>query len=288
MRFTSPLLAAGLLLSLTTLTAEASLTSYTANGVDLVRMQGGGFDVSFTKDGNLFKTLAGSYAGGASAFVSAVIASVPNGKIIDTANYYDTPANSGYHTLSSSDFNTSTSTVSWFGAKAYVSYLNSISYAGSTQWSLPGVADTGTAGCNYANSGTDCGYNVNPSTDPLAQLYFAELGKKSYLNTSGVYQSGHGIFGNNGVQVAGGAVGPFANAQSSAYWSDTEYAPYPGYAWNFSTSTGSQYDYYKSNQSYAWAVSPGQVAAVPVPGAVWLFGTGLVGWLGLKRRGHAG
>ncbi|WP_426991129.1 PEP-CTERM sorting domain-containing protein [Methylomonas sp. CM2] len=28
--------------------------------------------------------------------------------------------------------------------------------------------------------------------------------------------------------------------------------------------------------------------AVPVPGAVWLFGTGLLGLLGLKRRGRAG
>ena len=53
--------------------AQASLTSYTANGVDLVRMQGAGFDVSFTKDGNLFKTLASSYAGGSAAFINAVI-----------------------------------------------------------------------------------------------------------------------------------------------------------------------------------------------------------------------
>ncbi len=34
------------------LSANAALTSYNANGVDLVSMQGAGFDVSFTKDGN--------------------------------------------------------------------------------------------------------------------------------------------------------------------------------------------------------------------------------------------
>jgi hypothetical protein len=45
----------------------------------------------------------------------------------------------------------------------------------------------------------------------------------------------------------------------------------------------------KGKQGYAWAVSPGQVAAVvPVPGAVWLMGSGLLGLLASKRRGHAG
>jgi hypothetical protein len=37
---------------------------------------------------------------------------------------------------------------------------------------------------------------------------------------------------------------------------------------------------------YAWAVRPGDVAAVPVPGVFWLFGSSLVVLLGLKRRGQ--
>jgi hypothetical protein len=252
-------------------------------------MQGGGFDVSFTKDGNLFKTLANSYAGGASAFVNAVIASVPGGKITDTPNVYDTPANSGYYTLSTDDFNTTNGMVSWFGAKAYVSYLNTISYGGSKQWSLPGVTDTGTTGCNFGYNGTDCGYNVNTSTDPLAQLYYGELSKKAYYTTSGPYpQSGYGIFGNNGAQVSGGVVGPFSNVQSYAYWSGTEYATELTYAWHFLTYRGEQNFYSKDAPfSYAWAITPGQVAAVPVPGAIWLFGSGLLGLLGLKRRHNA-
>jgi len=35
---------------------------------------------------------------------------------------------------------------------------------------------------------------------------------------------------------------------------------------------------------YALAVRPGDVSAVPVPAAVWLFGSGLMGLLGLARR----
>ncbi len=38
---------------------------------------------------------------------------------------------------------------------------------------------------------------------------------------------------------------------------------------------------------YAWAVRDGDVGAVPVPAAVWLFGSGLIGLLGVARRKRA-
>jgi hypothetical protein len=38
-----------------------------------------------------------------------------------------------------------------------------------------------------------------------------------------------------------------------------------------------------SNGQISWLMTP-----VPLPGAFWLFGTGLVGFLGLKRRRCAG
>jgi len=34
---------------------------------------------------------------------------------------------------------------------------------------------------------------------------------------------------------------------------------------------------------YALALRTGQVSAVPVPGAIWLLGTGLTGLIGLRR-----
>ena len=76
----------------------------------------------------------------------------------------------------------------------------------------------------------------------------------------------------------------FGNIQSNVYWSATEYAPNTNLAWTFDMSNGLQYDVYKTFNLYAWAVQSGDVSAVPVPAAVWLFGSGLVGLIGLARR----
>lgn len=270
MNYNKTLLTTALLLGLNSHAAQANLTSYTANGVDLVRMQGAGFDVSFTKDGNLFKTLA---AGNAN-LVSQITAVTPT---------YNDP-HYGLQTIDAGDFITSTGQMSWWGGKAFINYLNNISYGGSSQWSLPGWTDNGVAGLQNGYNAGDQGYNVNTSTDPLAQLYYGELSKMAAYNTSGQFQNGYGIFGNNGAQITDGAVGPFTNVQSSEYWLGTEYAFDPYHAWFFTTRYGQQNSNGRHNEYYAWAITPGQVSAVPVPAATWLFGSGLLGMLGLKRR----
>jgi len=57
--------------------------------------------------------------------------------------------------------------------------------------------------------------------------------------------------------------------------------------WFFNTTNGSV-EKNGGSYAYAWAVRPGNVAAVPVPGAFWLFGSALAGLMGLKRRGNIG
>lgn len=58
-----------------------------------------------------------------------------------------------------------------------------------------------------------------------------------------------------------------------------EYAPNPGLAWDFIFNNGNQFAYSKYYNNYAWAMHPGDVGAsvIPVPTAVWLFGSGLLG-----------
>ena len=58
----------------------------------------------------------------------------------------------------------------------------------------------------------------------------------------------------------------FSNVQSFYYWSGTEYAPNPRYAWSFFTFNGLQTNVDKNLALYAVAVRPGDVAAsVPEP-----------------------
>ena len=255
MRFI-PLISAGLLLSLITPTAEASLTVGVADGKDIVYSSG--TNVSWTADANLLATMMS--AQGFNTVVNAIISASPI--VYDTPNYFDGSYNhyvsySGSYTISTSDFGT-TGTVTWFGAQAFVNYLNSINYAGSHQWGLPTTPDSDSSG------------GFNKTNSQMGELFYNELG---------------GIAGNSIPNS-----NYFSNVQAYLYWSSTEYSSDPKYmyAWLFNTFTGNQGATFKSSQYYAWAVSPGNIAAVPVPSALLLFGTGLLGLLSLKRRGNIG
>ena len=71
-----------------------------------------------------------------------------------------------------------------------------------------------------------------------------------------------------------------------SYWSGTAIDDFvPIYAWLFDFSTGGQRALPMSTHGYAWAVRDGDIAAsaVPLPAAVWLFGSGL-GLLGWVRK----
>ena len=74
-------------------------------------------------------------------------------------------------------------------------------------------------------------------------------------------------------------------AYSDRYWTGTEYAPNPDFAWDFHFDDGLQDTEYKFIDYYALAVHSGDVGApVPIPGAIFLFAPGLAGIAALKRR----
>ena len=138
--------------------------------------------------------------------------------------------------------------LNWNDAKSWAAGLTVGTFSG---WSLP-AADPA------------CGFNFNCTSSQMGELYYTALD-----NPAG------GPLSNTG---------PFKNLQSYYYWSGTEYAPNPGYAWGFLTTNGYQYAYNKGYDLYALAVRPGDVAAVPEPGVVALLLSGLAGVMVMRRR----
>jgi len=243
--------AVGLLLSVS---VRAELVS-TAGGLGVYDTVN---NVTWTSDGNLFATLANSYSDGPDAFVAAVIAA-SDGVIHDMPNGFDTVRNSGNYMLSAGDFY-SHSYMRWWGAKAWVNYLNATNYAGANTWALPTTID----------SNLSAAIPPSQTSSQMAHLFYGELGQVIGSSITVTHNSSYALF---------------ANLQSGGYWAGTEYSSNPDVAWQFYTVEGSQGVGPKNNGYSALAVSPGQVGElVPVPGAVWLFGSGLLGLAGLRRK----
>ncbi|MDP2325907.1 MAG: hypothetical protein Q8N51_18030 [Gammaproteobacteria bacterium] len=152
---------------------------------------------------------------------------------------------------------------------------------GATNWRLPVVTDSGAVGCDFAYTGTDCGYNVDLAPGERAGMFYSTLGNIGAYDTSG---GSTGCLRNPNYCLTN--TGPFSNLELG-YWYGTAVAPNLVNAWFFSLAVGGQDGYLASYNGFnAWAVLSGDIdqqSVVPVPPAVWLFGSAL-GLMGVMRR----
>lgn len=172
--------------------------------------------------------------------------------------------------------------MTWGTATQWVAAMNLGTYLGASDWRLPTVVDTGSPGCNFAYTNTDCGFNVQTKSgttvySELGHLYYVTLGLRGGYDATGAFYCGE--LAANGC---GGDSFPFDSilGVNRTFWSGTEYSSGSGYGWVFSFGNGSQSA--GSAAARAWAVRSGDIAAVPAPAAVWLLATGLAG-LGGRR-----
>ncbi|WP_445372372.1 hypothetical protein ACH518_06945 [Methylomonas sp. HW2-6] len=176
--------------------------------------------------------------------------------------------------------------MNWYEAMAWAEQLE---FGGFGDWRLASIKPVNGIAYNenFSNDGsTDYSWNVTSPNSELGYMYFVNLGLTAYQFPDGSDNPNFGIFrdGRTGGQTD---VGLVKNLQSGDYWSGNEVPSRTDEAWFFPTTIGMQQTWYKNNLAssmYAWAVRDGDVAAVPLPGAVWLFGAGLAGLLGNGRR----
>ena len=172
-------------------------------------------------------------------------------------------------------------------------------FGGYSDWRLASNSPVNGSSFNYnfaVNGSTDYSYNITSPKSELSYMYYVNLDLKGYVDATGKSQPDVvGIFRDGTTDVGlQDDVDLVKNLQSNLYWSGTKYAAAAGNAWIFGTFNGLQYQNDNSDLFNAWAVRPGDVAIVPapapvpVPAAFWLFGSGLIGLTGLKRRGNIG
>lgn len=167
-------------------------------------------------------------------------------RVYDTPNGFDTPPNSGYYDISASDFDTSTGKMTWFGAMAWTENLT---YGGFSDWRIPSA---------LTPSGFCTGYYSECNSE-LTSLFASP---SEFAN--------------------------FSNIQRYYYYSNTEYGDSrPIYIVNSQEGEGFgwQSGFWKNDPAFALAVRTGDVAAVPIPAAVWLFNSALagIGFVGKRR-----
>ncbi len=189
----------------------------------------------------------------------------------------------------------------WDTANAWIAAMNDANYLGFHRWRLPAITPLNGSSFNYTPSyvgSSDKGVNISaPGTpyagstaDEIAHLFHNSLGNMGKCDLA-LSTATHCV---NRPEYGLVHVGPFENLTSEGrlneprYWMDKDYVDPKGTprAFDFNFIDGQVGTGARVSTFYVFAVLDGNVSAVPVPAAVWLLGSGLLGLVaaGRKRR----
>ncbi|MBU1053370.1 MAG: DUF1566 domain-containing protein [Proteobacteria bacterium] len=194
--------------------------------------------------------------------VFASISSADSLEVIGTASYLGNSYNLIYEDdqgLVWLDYTSSANT--WQNQVNWASELNTL---GVLSYNLnPGISLSWDGDWRLPSAGSNPLYGYNQTTSEMGHLYYTSLLKPAF-----------GPLGDTS---------PFDNLQANEYWSGTTEDSLSAWYFNFYYG-GLQGTVAKWYGDYALAVRPGEVSAVPIPGAIWLLGSGLIGLVGVKRN----
>ena len=261
-------------------------------------------NLMWAQDTNLFASIYNGLASNAAKdqFISDILALTPT--------YNDTAA--GAVTLTTEEWDTAgyaaDGHMTIFGAQAFVTWLNANHWSGYNDWHLPdarpinGAAfDTGTNANSFYDGTKDQSHNFTNSPSDLTHLYYDQfqlnaqydtLGVINPINTYGVAQTVLLFPGDNLPDLT-----PFLNFEQVEYFTRT-YDSSTGIenVWTTNFGTGIQHlldrglidlgpdGWFYIPTPAGSALVVRDATTVPVPGAVWLFGSALVGLIGRSRR----
>ena len=216
------------------------------------------------------------------------LAQASNLQIIGTATYasaINTANNTSlsgtenvYNLIWDKDVGSNGSSVIWLDYRnGSLNWQNQTSWAAGLDTSLtynfePGYNVDWDSSWRLPSAGDNPVYADPQATSEMGHLFFSELGHENSF-----------VGGSTTTSELNNSV--FNNLFAGRYWTSTEAAPIPDSAWLFYMDLGTQYYAPKHLGPYGLAVRSGQVTtATPIPGAVWLLGSGIVGLVGLRRK----
>lgn len=165
--------------------------------------------------------------------------------------------------------------MNWYAANDWIAAMNAANYLGFSNWRLPTTVQPD---ISCIPNGFSLFYVGGPG------CYVGEMGHLHYDEFGGTYAISYSLddLADPGDPIE---LAKFSNIQIVKYWTSTSLENDPDRAWNFSFAFGSQDALYKADAPlHVLAVRDGDVGVVPIPAALWLFGSGLLGLAAIGRK----